>query len=254
MAVIVRSLNILANSGAGGVAVTSFSDSMAIGPPLARNLMSPPTDNWLFLVLSGDTPTAPIAMGNFIFGQALSGGGNGMAAPFTNYGAATYGMATGICPAVAYVGSPIYNAKQKFVQFKFDSFVTQQTGIGIMNFLDTSGIGVAGSNNICHDCYLVDMAGQPLRLLRFNSGAAVTTLQAASALALNDVVRASFDFTNPAQVTIVVKKNGVTQYTIVDNAAARLPSSGLSFPVIASYAFSGGGSFLSSQFSCGVGL
>lgn len=254
MAIEVSPLNILALGGAGTPPVTSFSDSMSVAPG-ARNLNTPPSEQWLLLMLGGDTPTAVCSLGNFLFGATLVGGGNGLSAAFTNYGGApTYGMAMGICPTVAYIGSPIYTAKQKFVQMTFNSFVTQQTGIGILNFLDTSGVGVAGSNNICHDCYLVDMAGQPLRLERFNSGSAVTTLQAASALAINDVVRASFDFTNPAQVTIVVKKNGVTQYTIVDNAAARLPSSGLSFPVIASYAYSTGGNFLASNFSCGVGL
>lgn len=231
---------------------------MSTSPSNPRNTYSPPSDNWLFLTVSGDIPTAICSIAGFAFGQALVGGGTGLSVTVQNFGAGpTYGLATAICPAVLYVGSPYYKSLQKFVQLKFNSGSFAQFGIGIMNFIDTSGNGVAGASNITHDAYVVDLVtgANPLRLQRFNSGALPTSLQnAVLTLAQGDVVRASFDFTNPAQVTITVLKNSVQQYQIVDNAVSRLPSSGLSFPVIVNYAGTSGASALASNFSAGIGL
>jgi hypothetical protein len=256
MAVEVGTINILS---AGQALITGFTDTMAVAPGIARNILSPPSEDWIYLNLSGDTPTAGPFLPNFTFGNALAGGGLGLASSFVSYAGTTYSMACGISPVVCYVKSPYYTSLTKFVQCTFDSAAAMIGCIGICNFIDTSGTGAAGSSNINHDAYMVDLSPAGVgagadRLQRFNSGAGPTSLNAGVALVVNDVIRASFDFTNPAQVTVTVKKNGVTQYTVVDNNVNRMPSSGLAFPVIAVYSIAGGASFKAKNFSCGVGL
>jgi hypothetical protein len=257
MAVEITPLSIL--GGVSAPPVTSFSDTMATAPAQARNVLAPPSEDWIYLTLGGDTPTAPTFIPTFTFGNALSGGGFGLSCGFVTYGGTTYVMACGICPVVCYVKSPYYTSLTKFVQCTFDSAAAMIGCIGITNFIDTSGTGVGGSNNICHDGYMVDLSPAGVgaggdRLQRFNSVANPTSLNAGTALVTNDVIRASFDFTNPAQVTITVAKNGVTQYSVVDNSANRMPSSGLAFPVIAIYSLAGGAAFKAKNFSCGIGL
>jgi hypothetical protein len=244
---------------AGGASlVTFFADSLAIAPAAPRNVISPPSDNWIYVPLGGDLPVSnPIAMATYTFGQLLSGGVTGLKFGQVQYGVnPPYSFATGIIPRVAYVGSPIYAAKIKFVQYTFNNIANAQFGIGIVNFTDATGTGSAGTAQINHDAYIVDQggggAGTP-GLIRYNSGANNIVINAGTGAAqLNDVIRVSFDFTNPAQASIQVRRNGVLTYTQVDAAANRLTGNGC--PVIAVISLANALAGGCNNFSCGVGL
>ena len=241
----------------GSPPVTSFSDSMAVGPAFPRNPISPPSDKWIYIPLGGDTPTAGAALPSFAFAIALNGGGFGLGISQISYAFTTYSFSAGITPVSMFVGSRFYNASQKFVQYTFDRISNGSVGIGICNYVDATGVGSNGSGQINHDCYLVDQggggAGVP-GLIRFNSGANNVILNAGTGtLQQGDVCRVGFDFTNPAQVSIQVSTNGVLRYTQVDNAANRL--TGPAFPIIACYSMGGAGVNAGSKnFSCGIGL
>lgn len=243
--------------------ITSFSDSLAVAPPSARNPISPPSDNWVLVPLGGDSPyTNPLSFPNFNFAQTLSSsGGFGLGITQVQFGAnPPYSFAAGIIPVVAYVGSPIYLATQKFVQITYNNITANlmQTVLGVVNFVDASGTGVAGNGAICHDAYaLLDQNGNAGTgmpgVYRFNSGATLANIFAATGnLAQGDVVRLSFDFTNSAQVTIVAKRNGSTVFTGTDTAASRL--TGPCSPFIGCTVMANGGSAGYKNFSCGIGL
>lgn len=238
--------------------VKLFTDSMAIAVANQRNQLSPPSDTWLYLVLGGDTPwSSPVGMANYAFGQALSGGGGTGLGISLALGVPGYGLATAIAPVPTYIGSPVYTSPTKFVQYTFNNVSNSQIGIGILSFADLSGTGVAGSNNIVHDCYLVDQLWTPSlgppRLVRFNASGGPTVLNSGSVnMAQGDVLRVSFDFTNPAQVSIKITHNGVVEYTQVDNNAARVSSQ--SFPIISAFALANAAAGGFKNFSCGVGL
>jgi hypothetical protein len=243
--------------------VTSFSDTMGTAPLNSRNVISPPSDNWVLVPLGGDSPYSnPISVPNFKFGQTLSGGGGfGLGIVQTQFGAnPPYSFAFGIIPVVAYVGSVIYNATTKFVQVTYNNITANlmQTVLGVVNFIDASGTGVAGNGAICHDAYaLVDQNGNVGTGLpgvyRYNSNANLTNLFAAAGnLAQGDVVRLSFDFTNASQATIIGKRNGTTVFTVVDNSATHLLKT--CSPFIGCTVMANAGSAGYKNFSCGVGL
>lgn len=238
------------------VNTNGYTDSLAVAPGLPRNVLSPPSDNWILTCLSGDSPySSPIDVPSIGFGQSLSGGGGtGMKITTTQWGAnPPYSLAMGIIPVIlAAVTSGYYTATQKFVQYTFNSSANIQAGIGIVNFVDATGTGAAGSSNINHDCYLVDESGGHYRILRFNSGAAVSILASVGTPTQGDVVRLSCDFTNVSQVTLTLTVNSVVISTVVDANANRL--TGPAWPVIAAYSMATGADHEAKLFSCGIGL
>jgi hypothetical protein len=251
MAVEVAPLNIL---GVPNPPITRFTSSLAVAPGTARNIISPPSDDWIYIPTGGDTPTAGAALGTYNLGTALVGGGFGLGMSRSSYAFTTYSFATALCPAVLYLTNPsFYNAKQKFIQITFDSVSLLAASMGFMNYIDASGTGVAGTGAICHDAYTcrIDTRSQ---IDRWNSGATVTNLHASSgAPVLNDVYRFSIDQTTPGQVTVRYTLNGVFQFSVVDNAAGFV--SGPLFPIIGSFQFAGAGSTLTCKnFDCGIGL
>jgi hypothetical protein len=252
MAVEVSTNNILSGSGAS---VSRFTDSLKVGPTNPRNIIGPPTNNWIWAPLSGDTPTAGAFIPGFNFGAVIPAPGNlGCAINPVSYAGTTYSFCGGIIPAVAYVGSPIYNAKTKFVQVAFNTIANGVVGIGYGNYEDVSGTGIGGSSNINHDAYVVQWGAASYSLQRYNSGAGTVSLQAVgAALVGGDVIRMSMDTTVPGQTTIIVLKNGVAPVpTTVDNNALRL--SGGAFPFICFVNFAAGFAGTVFNFDCGVGL
>jgi hypothetical protein len=180
----------------------------------------------------------------------------------TQFGAnPPYSFAFGIIPVVAFVGSFIYKASQKFVQITYNNVTPNlmQTVLGVINFDDATGTGVAGNGAICHDAYaLLDQngnvgTGMP-GVYRYNSGVAGPTNLFANTgnLAQGDVVRLSFDFTNASQVSIIAKRNGATVFSGVDNSANRL--TGQCAPYIGCTVMANAGSAGYKNFSCGIGL
>jgi hypothetical protein len=247
MAVEVSPLNVL---GGGSLGVASFSDTLAVAPSGPRNIISPPSEDWMYIPLGGDTPTAGAALPTFTFGNVLSGGGGtGLIIGDVSYAFTTYSFAAGIMPVVMGIGSLFYKAKQKFVQITFNNFSLETASIGMGNYIDASGTGVAGQSAICHDAYTLDIGGT---LQRWNSGATNTVLVAGFSPVQGDVLRLSVDFTNPAQATIVVKRNGVTQSTTNDVSGNRL--TGLAFPFIQANSFGAAPTSGWKNFSCGIGL
>jgi len=170
MAVEVSPLNIL---GGGTPAVTGFSDTMATAPAFARNAISPPSDDWLWTPLSGDSPLAtPTATGLFSFGVALpAGGGNGLQVSTLQWAInPLYELTCGIVPVVCYTKSLYYAAQKKFVQVQYNNGSgTIAFALGWMNYIDLSGSGAAGNQNFNHDGYAIRLDTRGL-LQRWNSG------------------------------------------------------------------------------------
>jgi hypothetical protein len=174
----------------------------------------------------------------------------------------TYFAAGGIIPIPLYsTNLPFYLATQKFVQFTYNSGVNVVFGLGVMNFEDFSGVGGAGSSRICHDAYHIQFGavGAGGDLFRDNSGALSTSLHGATNnVAQGDVWRLSYDASVVGQVTLIGTRNGVIQYTVVDNSANRLGpkggTSGGSFPFISMISAATGAVMEVKNFSAGVGL
>lgn len=244
-------------SGGPPAGTSSYSDTLAIAPANARNVISPPSDDWAYVILGGDsTYSSPITMPTFLFAATLSGaGGLGLAIGQSEWGAnPPYTLAAGIVPLNVFTKtSGYYIANQKFVQYTFNSNTAIQAGEGIFNFVDASGTGVAGNGNICHDCYLVDTAVSHYRVQRFNSIANPTQLMSVGTPTQGDIVRLSFDFTNALQVTITLKVNGLVAGVAIDNSANRI-TTGLAWPVIAGYSLANTALAEYKNFSCGTGL
>jgi hypothetical protein len=239
-----------------GTNIFRYTDSMATGPGAPRNVISPPTENWVYIVLGGDSPySAPVAMPTFGFGTVLASGGGLGCGLGASYFAPnpTYNITSAISPIVAYVGSQIYLAKQKFIQIVFNDATGMAPVMGFANFLCASGTGVAGQNAINQDAYTfrIDTRGF---FQRWNSGATVVTLHAdLGGVTQGDVHRMSLDQTVPGQVSITYTLNGVVQYTVVDNAVGRVANS--CFPIIGNVQFAGAGPTGGVKlFDCGVGL
>lgn len=233
---------------------TFFSDSMGVAPANPRNSLSPPSDNWLYTIVSGDPPlSTPVAIGQFGFGQTLAGGGGvgctiGQVIFSVN---PLYFLTAGISPIVAYIGSPIYTAKQKFLQFTSNDWTNSPSmAFGYMNFIDATGTGAAGNKSVNHDGYFIDTTGA---IIRSNSVAAPTTLHAGTVTyPQGTVVRLSIDQTVAGQVTLTLSYGGVVQYSSVDNNANRV--SGPMFPLLCITNMTSTSSGGMKNFSCGVGL
>jgi len=258
MAIEVTPLNVLS----GGLVIpSSFTD------PLDNSFGANPNNttfnnfNWYFTLLGLGTPLAnpPQVNGAYLFGQPLSGGGGtGMTTGITQFGAnPPYFITNGIIPIRLLpafndlsIGSAFYIAKKKFVQFTFNALgANNAAGVGLINFEDLSGAGAGGNSQIDHDAYILRCDGF---LIRYNSGSANSVLQGGIAFAQGDIWRIGFDASNAAQTVIILKKNGVTQFTITDNNANRL--TGNAFPVICCIASSVGvWQFEIKNFSCGLG-
>jgi hypothetical protein len=239
----------------GKAPVLNFSDSLATAPAQGRNVVNPPSEDWIYIVLSGDTPySSPIAMPTFTFGQPLAGGGGTGCALLSTFWAAnpTYTLASAIAPITTYVGSPVYKSQKKFVQVTFNDSTASAPVIGFANFICASGTGSAGQSLINQDAYTVrcDLRGN---LQRWNSGAAVTTLHGTIAgIAQGDIHRLSMDQTVGGQVSLTYTLNGVAQYTVVDNAATAVTN--FTFPFLGNVAFANGATGGVKLFSCGTGL
>jgi hypothetical protein len=229
---------------------------MAVGPGAPRNVVAPPTENWVYVVLGGDPIyAAPVCMPTFGFGATLAGGGGLGCSLQATYFAPNpaYNIVSAISPIVAYVGSQIYLAKQKFIQIVFNDATGMAPVMGFANFLCASGTGANGQNQINNDAYTfrIDTRGF---FQRWNSVANPTLLHAdLGGVTQGDVHRMSLDQTVPGQVSITYTLNGVVQYTVVDNAANRVGNS--CFPIIGNVQFAGAGPTGGVKlFDCGVGL
>jgi hypothetical protein len=245
----------------GGSPPTSFVDPLSnasgsIAGPL--NLATVNTFNWFFSFLGWDTPFATPAdfITFFSFGQTLSGGGGtGLTVSGQAFGAGTYNWFCGIIPTRMAPGlgpftSPYYASKTKFVQFTFNAINANCAGgVGIINFEDLSGTGVAGSSNICHDAYILRCDGN---MIRHNSGAANSVLQGGIVFTQGDVWRMSMDATAASPTVIRLTKNGTLFATINDNNVNRLQGPGM--PFIGAVMVGPGPQFEIKNFSCGVGL
>jgi hypothetical protein len=167
-----------------------------------------------------------------------------------------YTCAAGIVPLVCDVGSLYYNAQKKFIQITFNDNTGGAPVIGWANYLDVSGSGVAGNDQINHDSYAIRIDRQVL-MTRYNSGGpnggTVLVADNGIAAAQGDIHRFSIDQTVLGQVTLVHTRNGVIQNTVVDNAASRVANQ--LFPFIGNLQFSGVGPTGGvKNFSCDLGV
>jgi hypothetical protein len=238
--------------------VTGLTDSLGTAPAFARSVIGDPSDSWSYRILGGNTPIAnPPALPTFNMGAALAGGGgNGLGLGALYFGAnPPYTIAAGIVPLVCDVGSAYYNAQKKFIQITFNDAAGMAPVIGWCNFIDLSGSGVAGNDQINHDAYAFRIDNRGL-LTRYNSGGpnGGTVIHAVGGAPVQgDVHRLSIDQTVAGQVTLIYTLNGVVQYTVVDNAANRVANQ--LFPLIGNLQFAGAGpSGGCKNWSCGLGL